>query len=170
MREKYERASKGSNFAIAQHIHSAHCISRFYGEDKLVEVMLLHENKVEKRNKKSQIFVTKRKWSEKQERGFMARIEDAFHYLISNESSFEERNHQAISDYVLLWRLRHHFKSVPHEDVTLNGIIGSKSSLTKNEEEIPYYSIFSLLDLPVEADGMEWAEKELDNLQSTTTH
>lgn len=39
--------------------------------------------------------------------------------------------------------------------------------ITKNEEEIPYSAVFVLLDLPVEADGIDWAENELSELGVT---
>jgi len=38
--------------------------------------------------------------------------------------------------------------------------------ITKDEEVIPYSAVFVLLDLPVEADGIDWAENELSDLST----
>jgi len=63
-------------------------------------------------------------------------------------------------------------KFIDHIIKTLSDWNGSDLSLwthsltpwliTSDKEEIPYYSIFALEDLPIEKDGMTWAKKELE--------
>lgn len=119
---------------IEQHFHTAHAISLFYDSDKKVEVNELSSGEIFKRHKRAKIFCTKRTWDQRAETGYMVPIENAFHEEIDNIKSFSERNHQAISKYCLLWRLRHNYHLSNPDDTVLNGISGS--GLTKEQEEI----------------------------------
>jgi len=119
---------------IHQHFHTAHAISLFYDLDGKVEVKDISSNEIVKRHKRAKIFCTKRTWDQRAENGYMVPIEKRFHEEIDNIKSFQKRNHEAISKYCLLWRLRHKYHLNDQQDVFLNGISGS--GLTKNEEEI----------------------------------
>lgn len=132
----FENTQKGNphQFVIQQHFHTAHCIGKFNDTDDKVEVKSLKTGKIEKVGKRSKIFCAQRSWDEKAERGLMADMESAFHKEINNIKPFDKRNHHAISQYFLLWRIRHYFCYTPLEDMTLNGVSGS--SLTKEQEEI----------------------------------
>jgi len=132
----YERTIKKNprQLTIDQHFHTAHAISLFYNSDNTVEVKELSSDEVVRRHKRAKIFCTKRTWDQRAETGYMVPIEKSFHEEIDNIKSFSNRNHQAISKYCLLWRLRHdHHLSSP-DDAVLNGISGS--DLTKEQEEI----------------------------------
>ncbi|GFD73853.1 hypothetical protein ACI7YQ_19780 (plasmid) [Alteromonas marina] len=120
--------------AIKQHFHTAHAISLFYDSDKKVEVMELSSGEIVQRHKRAKIFCTKRTWDQQAETGYMARIENAFHKEIDHVKAFSERNHEAISKYCLLWRLRHEYHLSDPIDSVLNGVSGS--GLTKEQEEI----------------------------------
>ncbi|MCH1925527.1 hypothetical protein L9G74_12000 [Shewanella sp. C32] len=120
--------------AIEQHFHTAHAISLFYDSDEKVEVMELSSGKVVRRHKRAKMFCTKRTWDQRAETGYMVPIENAFHEEIDNIKAFSERNHEAISRYCLLWRLRHEYHLSNPADVVLNGVSGS--GLTKEQEEI----------------------------------
>lgn len=132
----FEKPQKGNphQFVLQQHFHTAHCIGKFNGDDEKVEVKFIQTGETERKGKRSRIFCAKRNWDEKAEKGLMGDIEDDFHNEINNIKTFENRNHQAISKYFLLWRIRHQFYTAPLEDATLNGISGS--GLTKEQEEI----------------------------------
>ncbi|PRY67763.1 hypothetical protein [Halomonas ventosae] len=119
---------------IDQHYHTAHAISMFYDSDDKVEVMDLSSGQIVRRHKRAKIFCTKRTWDQRAEKGYMVPIEDRFHEEIDNIKNFSKRDHEAISKYCLLWRLRHEFHLSSHTDVVLNGI--SDSGLTKDQEEI----------------------------------
>ncbi|WP_115718979.1 hypothetical protein [Gallaecimonas mangrovi] len=119
--------------AIEQHFHTAHAISLFYDSDEKVEVMELSSGEVVRRHKRAKIFCTKRTWDQRAETGYMVPIENAFHEEIDNIKAFSERNHEAISKYCILWRLRHECHLSNPADVVLNGVLGS--SLTKEQEE-----------------------------------
>lgn len=131
----FEPPAKGNpnQFVINQHIHTAHAISKFQDQDKKVDVHLFKTNKTERKHKRANIFCTKRNWDQKAETGVMARIERAFHTEINNIKPFSERNHSAISEYFLLWRIRHHFHISRMKDIPCRDITGS--NLTKEEEE-----------------------------------
>jgi len=132
----YEPTTKKNprQLTIEQHFHTAHAISLFYDSDDKVEVYDLSMGKIVKRHKRAKIFCTKRTWDQRAETGYMVPIEDAFHEEIDNIKSFSERNHEAISKYCLLWRLRHEYHLSNPDDTVLNGVSGS--ALTKGEEEI----------------------------------
>jgi len=119
---------------VDQHLHTAHAISKFYDHDGKVEVKMLRTGEVVKRHKRAKIFCTKRTWDQRAEIGYMLSIEKAFHDEIDNIKTFSERNHDALSRYHLLWRLRHYFHQYDCKDLGLKGITGS--GLTKAQEEI----------------------------------
>lgn len=132
----FEPPRKGNpfQFVIQQHFHTAHSIEKFCDDDDQVEVHFLDSGKTEKRHKRAKVFCTKRNWDQKAEIGLMAEIEEDFHNEIDNIKPYASRNHQAISKYFLLWRIRHNFHISPIDDAILTGISGS--GLTKVQEEI----------------------------------
>jgi len=121
-------------FVIKQHFHTAHAIGKFHGDDQKLDVHNLMTGKTERKHKRSNTFCAKRNWDQKVEVGIMAEIENAFHAEINNAKPFESRNHSAISEYFLLWRIRHHFHMSRMEDQALIGVTGS--GLTKEQEEV----------------------------------
>ena len=132
----FEHPIKGNRhqFVINQHFHTAHAIGKFYGDDEKVDVHIVKTDQTERKHKRASIFCAKRNWDQKAETGIMADIESAFHEEINNLKPFKSRNHQAISDYFLLWRIRHHFHMSRMEDQALTGVTGS--DLTKEQEEL----------------------------------
>lgn len=131
----FEKPAKGNphQFVIKQHFHTANSIGKFHGDDEKLDVHFKGTGGVERKHKRSNIFCAKRNWDQKAEVGLMANIEKLFHEEINNIKSYELRNHNAISEYFLLWRIRHSFHLSRMDDVVLNGVAGS--GLTKEEEE-----------------------------------
>lgn len=121
-------------FVIKQHFHTAHAIGKFHDNDEKLDVHTLETGEVERRDKRSNVFCAKRNWDQKAEIGLMADIEKSFHEEINDIKPFDLRNHSAISEYFLLWKIRHNFHILHMDDVVLNGISGS--GLSKEEEEI----------------------------------
>lgn len=132
----FESTAKGNpeGLTIQQHFHSAHSIEKFYGSDERVDVNIFGECEIVKRHKRAKIFCTKRTWDQRAERGYMVDIETAYHEEIDTIKPFDERNHEALSKYLLLWLLRHQFHLSDNNDSELYGISGS--GLSKNEEEV----------------------------------
>ena len=132
----FEQPVKGNphQFVIKQHFHTAYSIGKFHGNDEKLDVYINETGETERKHKRSSIFCAKRNWDQKAETGLMADIEKLFHEEINDIKPFESRNHSAISEYFLLWRIRHNFHISRVDDVVLNGISGS--GLTKEEEEI----------------------------------
>lgn len=131
----YEPTQKDNPHQITknQHIHTAHCIGMFE-KDGYVQVKELVTDEILKREKRAAIFCAKRVWDERAEKGYMAKIEDAFHREVDTAEIGKERNHLAISTYHLLWFLRHHFSVSPIPDIPLVGISGS--GINKDQSEI----------------------------------
>ena len=132
----FEKPAKGNphKFVIKQHFHTAHSIGKFHCDDDKLDVFIKESGLTERKHKRSSVFCAKRNWDQKAEIGLMTDIEHSFHEEINNTKSFEERDHSAISEYFLLWRIRHNFHTSRMDDVVLNGISGS--GLSREEEEI----------------------------------
>lgn len=132
----FERPVKGNphQFVLNQHFHTAHSIGKFHGSDEKLDVYIKETGEIERKNKRSSVFCAKRNWDQKAEVGLMADIEKSFHDEINNIKPFYSRNHSAISEYFMLWRIRHNFHISRKEDVVLNGIWGA--GLTKEKEEV----------------------------------
>lgn len=130
----YVPTRKGNPLEITvnQHIHTAHCISLFYN-DGFVQLFDKEKGKVSLCKKRNAIFCAKRLWDERAEHGYMREIEDAFHSEISLNKSFSERSHTAITEYYILWELRHYYSINPLPDSPLS-VDGDE--LTKEDEEI----------------------------------
>jgi hypothetical protein len=131
----FEKPRKGNplEFVIDQHFHTAHAIAKFYNNDEKVEVFMKDSEETIQRHKRAKIFCAKRNWDERAERGYMTEIESNFHAQIDNLVSFKNRDHKAISEYFVLWRLRHLFHIERLSDAPLHGVQGE--DLTKEQQE-----------------------------------
>lgn len=132
----FEKPTKGNphKLTIKQHFHTAHSITKFHDVDCKLDVFIKDSSEALRRHSRSSIFCTKRNWDEKSEKGLMAKIEQLFHQEINEIKSFEFRNHSAISEYFMLWKIRYDFHISRMDDIILNEI--SASGLTKAQEEI----------------------------------
>jgi len=117
----FEPTVKGNphQFVIKQHFHTAHAIGKFHDNDGKLDVYNKETGKTERKHKRSTIFCARRNWDQKAEVGLMADIEKLFHEEINNIKSFDLRNHGAVSEYFLLWRIRHNFHISRMDDVAL---------------------------------------------------
>mgnify|MGYP003624806418 CR=1 FL=1 len=132
----YEKVRKGNplQLTVEQHFHTAHAIAKFYNADGKVEVKEIGAEEIVKRHKRARIFITKRNWDERAEKGYMAQIEAQFHNQIDYLDLGRPRDHAAISQYLALWRLRHKFHLERSLDAPLFGI--DDENLTKEQQEI----------------------------------
>lgn len=132
----FEKPIKGNphQFVLKQHFHTAHSIGKFHGSDEKLDVYIKETGEIERKDKRSSVFCAKRNWDQKAEVCLMADIEKSFHDEVNNIKPFHSRNHSAISEYFILWRIRHNFHISRMDDVVLNGISGS--GLTKEAEEV----------------------------------
>jgi len=131
----YEKPRKGNplGFVINQHFHTAYAISKFHNNDGKVEVFMKDTKEIVYCNSRAKKFSTKRNWDERAERGYMAEIESKFHGQIDNLVSFKNRDHKAISEYFVLWRLRYMFYLDRLLDAPIHGVEGE--DLTKEQQE-----------------------------------
>lgn len=132
----FEKPADGNphQFVIKQHFHTAHSIAKFHDVDCKLDVFMKGSGKKERLHSRSSLFCAKRSWDEKSEKGIMEKIEKLYHQEIDDIKPFELRNHSAISEYFMLWKIRYDFHISQMEDIVLNGISGS--GLTKEQEEI----------------------------------
>jgi len=132
----FEKPAEGNphQFVIKQHFHTAHSIAKFHDVDCKLDVFIKDSGEVLRRHSRSSIFCAKRNWDEKSEKGLMSDIERLYHQEIDDIKPFELRNHSAISEYFMLWKIRYDFHISRMENVVLNGISGS--GLTQEQEEI----------------------------------
>lgn len=150
----FRRVQKGNphQLAVDQHIHAAHCIKKFCNEQGMVNVFDKSLSKWILRKPNAAIFCAKRAWDQRAEKGYMNKIEANFFNVISNISTpVHERNHDDITRYFHLWRLRGLARDKENENLHFNGLPGSK--LTVNEQECieSNHAIFIL-----ENDGMPY--------------
>lgn len=131
----FEKPEKGNphKFVIKQHFHTAHSIAKFHDVDSKLDVFIKDSSETLRRHSRSSIFYAKRNWDEKSEKGLMANIEQLFHQEINEIKPFDLRNHSAISEYFMLWKIRYDFHISRMDDAVLNGISGS--GLTNEQEE-----------------------------------
>jgi hypothetical protein len=99
-----------------QHFHSAHAISKFCAADNLVEIYFKNQSRAERKGKNAKNFTTRLTWNQNAELGYMRSIEEKFHNEMNDIKDRQNRNHNAITQYHLLWSLRFDFALDPHEN------------------------------------------------------
>jgi hypothetical protein len=136
MRRKPEPTLPGNpqELTINQHVHSRWCINQFADHDGVVSV-LRRGSAPFLAKPDSQIFCAQRAWDEKLEHGLFAKVEQAFHAVVTSTlSGASIATHQDVSAYVAIWQIRSNFALEPPEDVTLAGV--NSSAMPKDKEEI----------------------------------
>ncbi|EFF2409720.1 hypothetical protein IPV54_000719 [Escherichia coli] len=133
----FRRVQKRNPYQLVvdQHIHAAHCIKKFAGEKGLVNVFDKSISQWVQRKPDAAIFCAKRAWDQRAEKGYMTSIETAFFEVIDSiDTTIINRNHDAITRYFHLWRLRGSARDDEKKDLLLNGVTGG--GLTIDEQEI----------------------------------
>lgn len=137
MQPNFKRTQRGNpnQLVIDQHIHAAHCIRKFLDKEGKVSVFDKSISKVVLRKPNASIFCAKRAWDERAEKGYMSDIESDFFHVIDNINiPIGDRDHDAITRYFNLWRLRGQARDAKRNDIQLNGVSGS--GLTIEEQEV----------------------------------
>lgn len=133
----FEKPQKGNphQLTVNQHIHTAHAIGKFEGADGCVEVKRVATGEIRRVHPRDGIFCARRAWDERAEKGYMHGIEDAFHAELrrAQTGGSGSRDRKAISQYHLLWALRHAYATAALHDTVLVGVSGS--NLTREQEE-----------------------------------
>lgn len=100
-----------------QHFHMRAILQRFTNSANRVEVTEKSSGAVSYLGVNNQKFMGKRAWSQEVEAGISGPIETEFLREVDRvESGGAIENHGAISDYHLLWTLRHHFALNPLDE------------------------------------------------------
>lgn len=118
----YEPTSKGNEFKLTvnQHFHMEAILRRFVGEDNKVAVTDKETGSSTRFSVENKRFKAKRAWSQEVEQHISWPIEKAFICEVQRvEADGLVEEHENISTYHLLWRLRHIFALNPSEARTL---------------------------------------------------
>ena len=140
---RYERPSRKNPYrlTINQHAFPAASITRFCSSTDYVDVVDLKRQTRRPAKTRDDIFCAKRCWDHRSENGFMREIENRFQVVARRviedpESRLDADENVAVTRMYALWRTRAYVRLQPHEDLPINGIVGSERPLTKDEEEI----------------------------------
>lgn len=148
----FRRVQKNNphQLVINQHIHAAHCIKKFADEKGMIAVFDKSLSQWVRRKPDAAIFCAKRAWDQRSEKGFMNRIETGFFNVIDCiNKPFSERQHDDITRYYHLWRLRGLVKDKEQQDLHQNKVMGHR--LTLDQQEILEINGYSFI---LENDGM----------------
>jgi hypothetical protein len=133
---QFRRVQKGNPYqlVIDQHIHAAHCIKKFSNADGKVSVFDKSISRWISSKPSAAIFCAKRAWDQRAEKGYMNKIETNFFNVINSLSRpFNERDHDAITRYFHLWRLRGEARDKESKPIHFNGLSGSALTLDQQE-------------------------------------
>lgn len=143
----FRRVQKGNPYQLVvdQHIHAAHCIKKFSDNQGRVNVFDKRMSQWISSKPSAAIFCAKRAWDQRAEKGYMNKIETNFFKVISSLSSpFHERDHDAITRYFHLWRLRGEARDKGNRPLHFNGLSGSELTLDQQECIESNHTIFIL--------------------------
>jgi hypothetical protein len=137
----YEKPQKGNphKLIIGQHVLPAASIARFTGTDNCVEVYDLRRGKSSRTGPKSNIFCAMRAWTNKEDSGFMKRIEDAFQELARKiiartQSGMGDQDHITVNHFYSLWKWRAERRNLPAQEIQVKMVTGV--ARPKDEEEM----------------------------------
>lgn len=116
MTEKQKKNS-GSQLTKKQHFHMRALLERFVNSSQKVRVVRKPFGTTSFLGVRNQIFIGNRSWSQETEQAISWPIETAFLAEVTRVEAGEAiQNHEAVSQYHLLWTLRHHYATNPNED------------------------------------------------------
>lgn len=121
---------------VRQHFHTRASIKRFADVRGEVAVLRNGSARASRRGPNSSCFYAVRAWSERLERSrLFVDIEDRFHEEVGRlVHGGSVRNHRALSDYFILWRIKAALARNPLEDLELAGI--TSMGLSQERQEI----------------------------------
>ncbi|SDT89899.1 hypothetical protein [Pseudomonas yamanorum] len=119
MTEKKDK-KPGYQLTKKQHFHMKALLERFVNSSQKVRVVRKPFGTTSFLGVRNQIFIGKRSWSQETEQAISWPIETAFLAEVTRVEAGEViQSHEAVSQYHLLWTLRHHFAKNPNEDRVL---------------------------------------------------
>lgn len=137
---KYEKPQAGNphQLVIRQHVIPVRTIQRFAGTDGLVETQIARLQKTLRLKPTDEIFVARRAWDEKAERGYMKAIEDEYQPIADGVVSGEiekisEEQTGAVNRFYALWHCRSRVEPTDEIETELNGVTGE--TFSKDQQE-----------------------------------
>jgi hypothetical protein len=138
---KYEKPQKKNRhlLTVRQHVFPSASIARFADADGRVWLHDLARSKARLAKPNDDIFCAMRAWDQRAERGYMKRIEDEFQHLASKViegvlSEIGEAEKGVIDHFYALWLMRARHRTLPSQEIKLNGVTGG-GGLTRDQEE-----------------------------------
>lgn len=133
----FEQTSSKNPYNITkrQHFHMQAILKRF-AQNNLIKVTTKHDQAVQHVDAMKQCFMGRRAWSEECESHISHPIERKFLAQIRRiENNEQVCDHQAISEYHLLWHLRYHYAKNEADDYDLYNDLPC-GTLDKETEEL----------------------------------
>lgn len=131
--EKTQRRNP-HKLTVRQHVHSVACIERFTNKDGMVAVLRVGTSNVFRARPDNDIFVARRAWSHGLEHGLFFKVETRFQEAVAEVlDSCGEPDHEAVTDYLIIWSLRAHLDEMSRDPLPLVGVSASGLSLDQEE-------------------------------------
>ena len=137
---RHEKPQKGNphDLTINQHVLPAASIARFAGGDRRVDLCDTLRGINRRALPADEIFCARRAWTNREERGFMKSIEDAFQGLARNiidgtVSSIGDAEKATVNAFFSLWKWRADRRSLPEQEIQAKMVTGVPR--TRDEEE-----------------------------------
>ncbi|QQR91875.1 MAG: hypothetical protein IPJ88_09340 [Myxococcales bacterium] len=130
------RTTQGNPHQLScnQHIVSAAHIRRFANEKGLVSVLQTGSKKVFPAKSDNKVFCTWRSWDHVTEQQFFTKHETTFQQQVDRALKEQSIDHEIISSYSCIWRIRLRFSQEDNHEIPINGVVPDK--LTRAAEEI----------------------------------
>jgi hypothetical protein len=130
--------TKGSNLTINQHTFQAQSIRRFYNDREVVDLNDKAHNIRRHAKADDSVFCAIRAWAQRDESGYMIRIETEFQKLASDVvggrvTKLDKEQSRIVDNFYALWYMRSHLKYLPSLELKVQGVDGER--YTKSQEE-----------------------------------
>jgi hypothetical protein len=140
-RNNYEKPQRKNPYGLSinQHVFSSLGVGRFADSLGRVCVCDIARNKIRRAKPDDPIFVAKRAWDHRAERGYMKSIEDAFQAFAVKiigglVPQIDDANRRAVNDFYALWYVRSRHRNLPQQEVQAQRVTGS--GLSRDQEEM----------------------------------
>ena len=139
-RTRPRRVQKGNpqRLTIQQHVLPRRSIARFNGADHKVEVRRQGHTGTLRLNANNPMFCAMRVWDQRAESGFSRSIEVDFQRLadaiVAGTTTLDSKDHQIISKFWALWRLRAEVRANPAPPLELKGVLEAKEFSIEEKE------------------------------------
>jgi hypothetical protein len=182
---RYEEPTKGNEYGLTvrEHVFPRKSIARFSNKEhnNFVNVALKSQTETRWNSPNNKLFCAMRAWSEREEKGFMDKIEVRFQCIaeaVIDASArdvalhLDDNENYAITSFFALWYMRARYRNIPTQKLHLHGVAGhdftevqkefqesNKLIVADKDGGVPYRQLNGLV---VEAKAKEYANQLRD--------